>query len=220
MSSFIRNIIKITEKQKAFIVNTEEDNTSSLAHYLPNGKLYQAKNIENTNLRKSLAALALELIRKETAIKTVADQYYPFTTTDLLERWEQALRIPDDCFKVDGVSLDQRQRQVIAKLAIDNIINKDDFIALAAFFGYIITIDYGFDASVFPAVFPIILGGSPKEEKFTMVVTFYGVEPPTGFPYTFDFVFEDDVETQFLECLIRKLSPANVHVIFRYEPFT
>jgi len=108
MTSFIDDIKKITEKQYAFIVNSEEDNTNSLAAYLFNGELNKAKYIDGSNIRKMLSVFALEMIRKEWLLKCIADQYYPFTTTTLLAEWEAALRIPDDCFKIDGVSLEQR----------------------------------------------------------------------------------------------------------------
>jgi len=86
---------------------------------------------------------------------------------------------------------------------------------LAAFFGYSITIQTGFDASVFPMVFPLTLNGFAKARKFNMLVTFVGVEPIDGFPYTFPFTFQDQDPRSFLECLIRKLAPANVNVTFR-----
>lgn len=215
VTSFITDIKKITDNQQQFIVNDVEVNTQSLANYLPNGKLYQAKNIQDSNLRKVLGVLALELIRKETTIKTLADQYYPFTSTDFIVEWEQALRIPDACFKTEGVSLDQRQKQIIAKLAIDNIITLTDFVALAAFFGFTITIQTGFDVDTFPATFPFVLSGTIEEQKFTIIVTFHNLQPEPGFSYTFPFVFPINDPTQFLECLIKKLVPANVSVIFQ-----
>ncbi len=215
MTSFIDDIKIVTDKQTEFVANSQSTNTQTLANYLPNGPLYLAKNIPNTNFRKMLESLALELIRKENALETIADQYYPFLTTTFLEEWESALRIPDDCFSVEGVSVEQRQRQVVAKLAIDKIITKADFIALAAFFGYTISITTGFGAASFPAVFPMVLGGSAKERKFTIIVTFIGIAPTLGFPYTFPFVFPPNNPTNFLECFIRKMVPANVNVIFK-----
>lgn len=215
VTSFIDDIKKITDNQQEFVVNNVDINTQSLANYLPNGKLYQAKNIQDSNMRNVLGVLALELIRKETTIKTLADQYYPFTTIDFIVEWEQALRIPDDCFKIEGISLEQRQKQIIAKLAIDNIITLTDFVALAAFFGFTITIQTGFDVDTFPATFPFILSGTIQEQKFTIIVTFHNLQPELGFPYTFPFNFPTNDPNQFLECLIKKLVPANVSVIFR-----
>lgn len=212
--SFINDIKKIDDNQQRYIPNDVDTNTQTLANYLPGGKNFQGKNIEGSNVRKVLGVLALELIRKETTLETIADQYYPFNTVDFITEWESALRIPDDCFRVEDVSLEQRQKQIIAKLAIDNIITRQDFVALAAFFGFSITVETGFQGDTFPMTFPFILAGEVIEEKFTMVVTFMNMTPDSGFPYTFPLTFTDENPTQFLECLIIKLAPANVNVIF------
>ncbi len=215
VTSFISDIKKITNNQQEFVVNDSSANTQTLANYLPNGKLFQAKNIENSVLRKVLGVFALELIRKETFIKATADHYYPFNTIDFLTEWESALSIPDDCFKVDGVSVENRQKQIIAKLAIDNIITLQDFVSMANFFDYTITIETGFETDSFPMVFPFILSGTTEEQKFTIIVTFYNISPEPGFSYTFPFNFPTQSPIDFLKCLIKKLVPANVGVIFK-----
>ena len=218
MSSFISNVHRLTDRQRAFVANSQVTNAQSLANYLPNGRLYIAKNEESSKLRAALSSLALELIRKENALQTIADQYYPFATVDFLEEWERALKIPDECFSVEGVTLDQRQRQVVSKLALDKLITKDDFEALGLFFGHKLRIDTGLEIGVFPLTFPAFLSGPPPFDAFTMIVTFIIKEPaPSGFPYTFPMVFPASSSFEFLECLIIKLSPANVNVIFRTE---
>lgn len=195
MNSFIRDVKPITEKQAAFVANSQNANAQTLADYLPNGPFYVAKNLANSKFRKMLSSLALELIRKENAIQTIADEYYPFTAQTLLEQWEAALGIPDACFTVDGVSLDRRQRQVIAKLAFNGLITADDFIALAAFFDFEVTISE-------------LTGTSMK-------VTFVGLKPEPRFPYTFPMTFPSGSITGFLECFITKLAPAHIQVIFQ-----
>lgn len=215
MASFIDDVKIVTDKQTEFVANSQSTNAQTLADYLPNGPLYLAKNIPNTNFRNMLESLALEFVRKENALETVADQYYPFLTTDFLAEWESALRIPDECFSVEGVSIEQRRKQVVAKLALDKLITRDDFIALAAFFGYTISITTGFGAATLPAVLPFILDGSAKERKFTITVTFLGVSPTPGLPYVLPFVLPPNNPTDFLECFIKKMVPANVNVIFK-----
>lgn len=217
MASYISDVKKITERQTAYVINSQEKNTQSLANYLPNGALFAGKNVEGTNIRNMLSSFALEIIRKETTLDTIATQYYPFNTVDFLAEWESALRIPDDCFEVEGVSIEQRQKQIIAKLALDKLITKDDFIALAAFFGYTITITTGLEDNSFPFTFPFFLAGSEKEQKFTIIVTFKGIAPEVGFPYIFPLTFPPPDPLEFLKCYIQKLVPANVKVIYRQE---
>ena len=219
MSSPIENVKKIEDKQKVFIANSEAQNTQSLANFLPNGKLFQAKNEDGSNFRKMLSVFAREIIRKENTLQHIADEYYPFTTTDLIEEWELALGIPDECFSQEGISLDQRRKQVVAKLALmEETVTKDDFIALAAFFGFRITITTGYDASVFPLILPFLLGGDDnKTLLFTMVVTFRDHPVPPGFPLTLPFILGGVAdETNLIKCLFNKLKPANVNIIYRY----
>jgi uncharacterized protein YmfQ (DUF2313 family) len=202
MSSFIDDIKLVTDTQQEFVANSQDANAQSLANYLPNGPFYAAKNLPDTNFRKMLNSFALEFSRVEKTLQTIAVQYYPFTTSDFLERWEAAVLIPDDCFTTTGLTLEQRRKQVIAKLVMDNIITDDDFIALADFFGFTITITDGITADTFPMQFPARLSGTTQENKFIMRITFIGASSPT----------------EFLECFIRKLVPANVWVTFVYTP--
>lgn len=220
MASYIDNVKKIEDKQKVFVANSQEDNTQSLANYLPNGSLYINKNEKGSNLRRMLSALSLETIREEKTLQDIADEYYPFTTTKLLEEWEKAVGIPDDCFIVDGIPIEQRRKQVIVKLAFDRLINKDDFIALAAFLGYTITITNGFEDEAFPYTFPFRLAGDEKEQKFTVIIKFVDVVIGGTFPYIFPFIFDDQDETQFLQCLLIKLFPANVNIVFEFKETT
>jgi uncharacterized protein YmfQ (DUF2313 family) len=202
MASFIDDIKLIADTQQAFVPNLQNVNTQSIANYLPNGPFYAAKNLPGSNFRKMLESLALEFGRKEKVFQTIADQYYPFTTNDFLEEWEAAVRIPDDCFSATGISLEQRRKQVIAKLVMDNIITKDDFIALADFFGFTITIDQGITGDTFPMQFPATLSGTAQENKFIIRITF--ISPGSS--------------TDFLECFIQKLVPANVLAVFVTTP--
>lgn len=215
MTSYIDNIKQI-DFDNPFKVNSIEDVVNSLAQYFPTGDLFAAAHIPGTNLYRLLRAFAPTIIRYESFFRFMTEDYYIFKTVDLLTRWEQAVGIPDDCFKIDAsVSLEQRRKQVICKLAIDNVITKDDYIALAAFFGATIRIQNGFDYGAFPYTFPFHLSGSTKESKFTLIITFIGFEV-NGFPYTFPMTFTETPYT-FLECLFLKIRPANVHIIYRYE---
>lgn len=216
MASFISNIRNIEEKQKVFVANSREANTQSLANYLPNGKLFQAKNIPNSNMRLMLNAIAGQIVRKEKTLQEVADQYYIFNTTDFIKEWELAMGIPDLCFKITGIPIEQRRKQIIAKMFADSIMTADDFVALAKFFGFDITIQAGIESvGSFPYTFPFPLAGTDKENKFTVVITFLNLPVTGAFPYTFPFTFEEGANTGFLECFIQSLHPANVKVVYR-----
>jgi uncharacterized protein YmfQ (DUF2313 family) len=210
----------VVPKQTQFVPFSDDDNTQSLADNLPNGKLWMAKNIQDSNFRTFLEALALEIGRIEGLLEFLADDYYIWTSTitGLLPSWERAVGIPDSCFKVTKETpLDRRIRNVIAKLALMNVVTRDDFILLAKFFGYNIDITNGTDVhnNVFPLTFPVVFSDTDKDAKFTMVVRFLDKLHPNVFQFTFPIVFGDD-ETSFLRCVFRKLKPAYCKIVFLY----
>lgn len=208
--------LKIVPPQNRFLAYSLQTNAQALADYLPGGELYRAKNIQNSNIRKYLQGVSYELIRVENTLKQLADDYYIWTTSELLTEWENTLGIPDSCFKTEGKTLDERRRQCIAKLALCNVQTREDFIFLACFLGFDVSITNGVAYAVFPLIFPILLS-SEKEAHFTMVVTFNDRDRPSDvFPLTFPIVFGED-DTQIIKCLFTKLKPAETRIIFRYR---
>lgn len=209
----------VVPKQQEFVPLSDEDNTQTLADNLPDGELYRAKNMPESTFRELLYALALEIGRIEGLIETIADDYYIWTTSALIESWERAVGIPDSCFKItEDTPIEQRRKNVIAKFALMNIITRDDFVLLAAFFGFNIAITGGYNepnGNVFPLTFPIVFSNSIKEAKFTMIVKFLDKVSPNVFPFTFPITFGDD-ETAFLRCVFRKLKPAYCRIVFLY----
>lgn len=203
--------------KRDFKANTRDENTDVYADYLPGGRLFCAKYIKDSNLRKLLYALAGEITRVQLKVEELSDEYYIITTTNLITEWEKALGIPDSCLTNTG-TIEERRIQIQAKLALMNLNTKQDFIDLAALFGFTIDIIPGEENnSVFPFTFPVTLFADEKHARFTMIVIFIGVPQPTSvFPLTFPVTFSDNKE-KFLMCLIRKLAPANVHIIYRYQ---
>lgn len=209
--------IYIVPPQDKFLALSLETNTNALASYLPGGELYRAKNIKNSNFRNYLSGIAIELIRVESKIKELADDYYIWTTEDLIGEWESAVGIPDSCYSNDG-DLDLRRKQVIAKLALSNTQTRQDWICFAAFFGYTINIYSGEIFGGFPARFPVLLAQNEKEARFTIVVEFIGLIPPANsvFPGEFPMLLGGD-ETSFLRCVFTKMKPAQCAITFIYN---
>ena len=197
-----------------FTPNTVEENTQALADLLPQGIAWEAKNIEESNMYKLLRALSKEFTRVQSKINEFVTEHNPETTTNLIEEWERAVGIPDDCFS-NTVSLDLRRKQVVAKFAKMNVQTAQDFIDLAAYFGYRVTIKNAEDGSIFPMVFPFILG----EQDWlinTMLVKFIDLDTPNNtFPITFPFTFGGD--ENIITCVFNKLKPATVVIIFQYR---
>lgn len=179
-----------------------DEYTDSLAAYVPGGPLFSAKGVEGTTFRKLLRGLAGELFRVNGLIKEYAEQIIPDNTVKFVTEWERAVGIPDDCFKGDG-SINDRRRNVLVKLASLGVQTIADFEAIALIFGIVTQVVPGSASG-------ITTFASKKIERFTIVIN---LTQPKSFPYTFPITFGDDTVT-LLECLFRKLKPANCQVLF------
>lgn len=196
------------------IERTLEEQTQMLANYMPGGKLFAAKNVNDSNFRKLLRGLAGELFTADGYLKTYSDEIKPDATVLFIDEWESAVGIPDDCFKGTG-DIDERRRDVLVKLASLGIQTADDFVAVALLFGVTVTVESGVTGntpSIFPMTFPIVLGGDIQDLRFIIIVRFTAPDS-SRFPLIFPITFGTS-EIAILECLFAKLKPANCALIF------
>ena len=180
------------------------DHTDSLADYLPDGPLFEAKRIDSSNFRKLLKGFAGELFTAEGYIKTFDEEYSPLTTEVFIAEWERALGIPDACFDATG-DTDERRSHILTKLASLGLQTTADFVALGVIFGKTITVE-SLDEMVSPPV-PVTLPAA----RYTIVVT--GTELVTGLP-PYDVPFIPQADESTLECLFNILKPSNCKIIF------
>ena len=188
-----------------------EQYADSLSAYMPGGLLFASRSIKDSNFRKLLRGMAGELFRANGLLRDYNSEIIPDQTIKFIDEWESALGIPDDCFKGTG-DIDERRRDVLIKLASLGVQTEADFLGLAETFGIDIQIRTGSENGLFPMTFPIVFFNTPKVARFTMIVTF-DVDAANVFPLTFPFVFGDDT-IAIVECLFRKLKPANCDIIF------
>ena len=188
-----------------------EEQTDSLASYLPTGRLFEAAWVGDSNFRKLLKGFAGELFNAEGLIKQYQDEYAPDTTTNFIGEWERALGIPDDCFSGSG-TITERRRDVMIKLASLGVQTEEDYIALADLLGVTIEVIAGAEIGTFPYTFPLIFFENERHARFTLVIR-YTVQAASRFPLTFPFVFGDSA-IALLECIFRKVTPSNVNLLF------
>jgi len=196
----------------AVTVLDQETHAQRLADYLPGGRLFQSKNLTDSNLRKLLRGLATELFNADGYLRDFQDDIAPSVTSYFIDEWESALGIPDSCFTGSG-NLTERRRDIVIKLASLGVQTANDFVALGALFGISVTVRSGRYFSKFPLMFPILLFATDKEARFTIVVDFT-VDAASKFPLTFPFTFGSGT-IAVLECLFTRLKPANCDIIFR-----
>lgn len=189
-----------------------EAHTRALADYMPNGPLFEAKNIQDSNFRQLLKGMAGELFTAQGYLVTLEEEYFPDQTNLFLDEWLRALRIPDGCLLGTGTN-DEKRRDILVKLSALGVQTADDFVALADLFGVTITIVTGDEAASFPLSFPLLFFSTPADSRYTIIVNF---PLPTGgfFIYNFPIVFGDAAQS-ILTCLFTRLKPANCQVIFR-----
>lgn len=199
--------------KNSFEPNSLETNTKVMASYLPKGELFTAKDIFNSNFNKLMRALAVEFGRDQDKLYELYQEYDMNNTSNLIDEWESALGIPDDCF-TNTVDLPTRRLQCVAKFAKMNIATERDWIDLASFLGYNIAIEHGTTYMVLPFLLPFILG-SGKTAKFTIIVIFLDLPKPTSvLPLTLPFVLGDSGNV--IKCIFEHLKPANVQILYKY----
>ena len=201
-----------------FIPTPRNQQGLRIAQFLPTGKAWDAATDGNTNMGKLLRGLGIEFYRLELLLETVNREGDINRTVKLIREWETAVGIPDDCFEditdTSKEGLEIRRNQVLVKLRNIRIQTTQDYIDLAAEFGEVIEVTPAIELAIFPLTFPITFSSSVKAAKFTIIVDFDSQEINT-FPLMFPLPFGSNAEG-IVQCLLKKIKPANCNIIFRY----
>ncbi|MCH9735879.1 MAG: YmfQ family protein [Actinomycetia bacterium] len=183
-----------------------------MADYLPDDETFVAKNVSGTKTRLMLDVFSNQLKLFEELANIFTNEMSPECADQLMENWEKMLGIPDDCFSIEGISLEDRQRNALVKLAKMNVQTTEEFKSLADSFGIEATVQSGIDyANSSGYVFP----GGDTEARFTVVITFIS-QSVDAFPLTFPTTFGLEI-LGILECVFSKIKPANCNVLFITE---
>jgi uncharacterized protein YmfQ (DUF2313 family) len=193
---------------------TQTQQADILSQYLRDDRLHEAKNKEDSTLRKILNGLAVEFLNFRNQINDVANQYNPEETTSLIEEWEAFVGIPDSCIPV-APTLEKRRLNILLKLAGINAATEKQFKTIASILGYNIEVSNGVSTSTFPLTLPFLLI-SETSAPFTIVITLPASLQPQGFTLTFPFTLTEQ-QPAILNCLFNKLKPANSQLFFRYS---
>lgn len=183
---------------------------------MPNDKLFQAKNVKDTNLYKLFLGLGGEFTRVDEIFENVWNNTNILTTNDLeyISRWEGAVGIPDSIFRdTDSLALDKRKNNIILKLRSLNCLTKQDFIDLAALLGQVITIKHGIEVAFPPYTPPFIPIKNSKSARFIWIIQGKNLDvasyPPYSVPFTPSAPFSQ------LRNLFEVLKPAMTTLIYQ-----
>ena len=193
---------------------TQPQQADILAQYLRDDNLHEAKNRDDSTLRKILLGLASEWLNFRNKINEVVNEYNPQKTTALIQEWEEFVGIPDSCIPVAS-TIEQRRLNVLLKLSGINVTTEKQFKNVASILGYNIEVSNGVSTSTFPLTLPFLLI-SEASAPFTIVITLSSSLKPSGFPLTFPFTLTSQ-HPAILDCLFNKLKPANTQLFFRYS---
>lgn len=182
---------------------------ANINHTLPNDRLFLAKNIPDSTLAKLIRGLAYSIWRFDKRVDDFVNSYNISETVQLIEEWEQAVGIPDQCISTE-YPLDDRRKHVIAKFKALGCATEADFIALAAYLGYTITIKqlgtFAYPPYDVPFI-PISLPGA----RWIWIIEGHNVAASVP-PY--DVPFDVDTGSSILQCFFEKLKPVNTVLIF------
>lgn len=194
----------MTKRTRLTQLRTVPDFTRSLLRYLPGGRAFAGQNIPDEGMYDLHNGLGPTLFTVNEFIRDFVDERFPDFTQKFIEEHERWLGIPDGCFTIDGLSLDERRKQIIVKHSQLAIQTAADFEKVAAVFGVATTVLGGKDPSVSPVITP------DKKARHTIVIQFV---PDSVFPLVFPIAFGNST-IALLQCLFQNARPATCNVRF------
>lgn len=203
----------MTTKLSVFDPYTIDSQALLLAHHLPVGKVWEKGFSPTSDIGKFLRGLGMEFYRLQVLSQKIAVEMDIRKANDLIIEWEKSVGLPDSCFTTN-ISIEERRKQVEQKLSrFGGVQTAVDFVRVAAVFGYNVKIYPGISVGGFPLTFPIVFFGSRKAASHTIIVMVLGTYVSDSFfALPFPLPFSGGVSS-FLNCIFRKLAPANVQVI-------
>lgn len=199
-----------------FQAHTLEQHEQAISQYMPNDRVFQAKNVKGTNLYKLFLGFGGEFTRVDEIFQNVWDNTNILTTNDLeyIARWESAVGIPDSIFSdTDSLTLDERKNNILLKLISLNCLTEQDFIDLAALLGQVITIKHGTEVA-FPAyTLPFVPIRNSKTAKFIWIIQ--GEDLDVASYPAYSVPFTPSAPASQLRNLFEVLKPAMTTLIYQ-----
>ncbi len=190
---------------------TLETTVKQLSEHMPQGKVWEAKVVPETNLQALMFGVAKPFNITQELIETLADELNINTTDFLIEEWETSVGLPSKC--TGPISdLDDRRIAVIErfrKIPIVTLAEMQSFVndkfpnaGIVLKLGRVVfTFEYDFEFT--------FLGDF--NEKFIIVAEIPSQEP--FFELEWEIEFTGGVDTTLLRCVLEEVIPANVVLI-------
>lgn len=212
---------------------------ANLVAHLPLGWAWDAFRVTGKRAYRLLFGISRGYDDATVALARMAAELDPRTTEQMIAEWEAAVSLPDPCLPT-ATLLAERREWVMWRLSKKRWNTADDWVALAALFGLEIAITPGwyvqrqalFGDATGPFAyfqFPLSFDIFPKLGRFRVYIDVLsveyagfeygapGVNQAVGFPIPFG---ESSQRITAFMCLIERVAPANVLVIWNEFPAT
>lgn len=202
-----------------------------ITRHLPLGPAWRGFRAYGKRMYRTLTALAGPFEDAWKALATLADEMSPYTTAAFLSEWETACGLPDACLW-RATTIEERRAQIIYRLSKRRWTTNQDWHDLAELFGLTISITPGWYVQwpqLFEYRFPLGFDLFPRLGRFRVYIDIMGqefagfeygaegVNSEVGFPIPFG---ATDANLNAFMCLIDRIRPANVVVIWNEFPTT
>ena len=191
-----------------------EDQCHMLARHMPKGEMWVGARDADTNIGKLVCGLAVEYYRLGVLIEEEIKEFDIDQTVNLLEEWEQSVGIPSSVFDIDGVSIENRRKNI--KYLFTNfwgVQTAGDFETVASFFDFNVKVEPANKKFTFPLEFPIYFFTDLSVLFSIIVMTESNEDDRSYFPLYFPYYFSDG-GIDFLRRLFELLAPAHAAVRF------
>jgi hypothetical protein len=175
--------------------------------HLPTGEVWGAKLVEGTVINDVIFGAAKPFNITQGRISDLADDFNINQTAELISDWETSVGLPDDCFGIVNDISERRAlvRERFARVPVVTLAEQQAFVD-TIFIGVSVTLIPGEEYEGFDDEF---------DARFILVVEI-GAQLPL-FEFDFEILFTGGANTDALECLLRKIVPANVVIVFVEE---
>lgn len=198
-----------------------------LEQHLPIGVAWQACRTPGKTLSKFIGALARAYDDAWSYLCLLASELDPRSTEAMITEWETSVALPDHCLP-DALTLEERRSWVIWRLTKRRWSTAADWLDLADLFGLHVEITPGWyvqKPALYAFEYPKRYDIFPKLGRFRVYIDVIGLrslgynyganDRGPGYPVPYGIV--DDAFSRF-RCLIERVKPANVVVIWNNNP--
>jgi len=203
------------------IFTAPKSTSQQMADSLQQGRAWDSKNTEDSNLRKLINCLAVAHNQTQQRVEALDQEFRIDKTFDLIEEWEKSVGIPDACIDIYE-DIVQRRADVIERLRkIPKVTLSDLQAYVDALFPEIqITlypgVDWEHSSFEYSFEFYFISG---IDLRFVLIVEIQLPISNNNFEYEWEIEFEGGVNTDIVECVLNQVIPSNVILLFTYKRY-